>query len=422
VGSGAEAGSLTEKMMDYPKLRPVEAFPTDANGRKVLYLRDPTHYAEAVLFVPLEAVEILRHFDGKHSILDIQAAYVRRHGQLLFREELEELITTLDQHYFLEGDRFTQHRKGLEEEFRRAVTRPAFLAGRSYPPEGSELGQMLEQMLEHPQGPVGKSDPVKDPIHALIAPHIDFMRGAVGYAWAYGALDQRTDAELFVIFGTAHGGTSRPFALCAKDFETPLGPVRTDRALIEELKRRCPDLLAVDDIAHRAEHSIEFQVIFLQQLLGAKRPFQILPILCGSFHEWTLAQKPPADDPGVGNVLETLRELIKAHEKPVCLVAGADLAHVGPRFGDPGPITPDLLRWIEGQDRQMLEPVAAGDPEGFFRFVSQEKDRRRICGLPPVYTLLHLMPGRTGQLLHYGQAPDPQGVVTFCTITFPAQD
>ena len=407
-------------MVEYPKLRPVEAFPTEANGRKVLCLRDPTHYAEAVLFVPPEAVEILRHFDGKHSILDIQAAYVRHHGRLLFREEVEEFIATLDQHYFLEGDRFTEHQQRLEEEFRQAATRLAFLAGRSYPPGGSELGQMLEQMLQHPEGPVGTPHPVRDPIHALIAPHIDFMRGGVGYAWAYGRLDQRTDAELFVICGTAHGGTSRPFALCAKDFETPLGPVRTDRALVEELKRRCPDLLAVDDIAHRAEHSIEFQVILLQHLLGATRPFRILPILCGSFHEWILAGQLPSDDPGVQSVLEALRELISAQEKPVCLVAGADLAHVGARFGDPGPITPDLLRWIEDQDRQMLEPVAAGDPEGFFRFVSREKDRRRICGLPPVYTLLHLMRGRTGQLLHYGQAPDPQGVVTFCSITFPA--
>jgi AmmeMemoRadiSam system protein B len=407
-------------MVDYPKLRPVEAFPTEAYGRKVLCLRDPTRYAEEVLFVPLEAVEILRHFDGKHSILDIQTAYVRRHGQLLFREELEALVAALDQHYFLEGDRFTQHQERLEGEFRRAASRPAFLAGMSYPGEGAELCQMLEQLLQHPEGPAGKSDPVTHPIRALIAPHIDFMRGAAGYAWTYGGLDQRTDAELFVIFGTAHGGTSKPFALCAKDFETPLGSVRTDRALIEDLKGRCPNLLAVDDIAHRAEHSIEFQVIFLQHLLGARRPLRILPILCGSFHEWILAGQLPSDEPGVHSVLEALREIISTQEQPVCLVAGADLAHMGARFGDPGPITPDLLRWIEGQDREMLDPVAAGDPEGFFRFVSREKDRRRICGLPPVYTLLHLMKGRPGQLLHYGQASDPQGVVTFCSMSFPA--
>jgi hypothetical protein len=68
----------------------------------------------------------------------------------------------------------------------------------------------------------------------------------------------------------------------------------------------------------------------------------------------------------------------------------------------------------------MLERVVAGDPDGLFSFVSQERDRRRICGLSPTYALLYLMRGRTGELLHYGQAADPQGVVTFCSLTFPA--
>jgi AmmeMemoRadiSam system protein B len=405
--------------MEYPKLRPVEAFPTEVDGRKVLCLRDPTHYAEAVLFVPLAAVDILRHFDGEHSVLDIQAAYVRRHGGLLFRENVEHLIATLDEHFFLESDRFVKYRGALEEGFRHAKTRPAFLAGRSYPSAPSELRQTLDHMLQHPEGPAGKGDPAEVPLRALIAPHIDFMRGAVGYAWAYRGLTERTEADLFVILGTAHTGTTKPFAVCGKDFETPLGHVRTDRAVLDELRRRCPTL-AVEDIAHRAEHSIEFQVVFLQHLLGATRPIRILPILCGSFHEWVLGQKLPSDDPMIRSFLEALTDLLHAQEHRTCLIAGADLTHMGARFGDSGSITPHMLQWIEGQDGQMLEPVVAGDPEGFFRAVSRDGDRRRICGFPPIYTLLHLLNGRNGTLLHYGQASDPQGVVTFCSAAFPA--
>ena len=78
-------------MVEYPKLRPVEAFPTEMHGRQVLCLTDPTHVAEAVLFVPLAAVNVLRYFDGTHSVLDIQAAYVRRNGEILFRPELRIL-------------------------------------------------------------------------------------------------------------------------------------------------------------------------------------------------------------------------------------------------------------------------------------------------------------------------------------------
>lgn len=406
--------------MDYPKLRPVEAFPTEVDGRRLLCLRDPTHYAEAVLFLPHAAVDILRHFDGTQSVLDIQAAYVRRSGELLFREKLEQLIATLDEHFFLESDRFAKHRGNLEEGFRRAASRPAFLAGKSYPSMPTELRPILDHMLGLPDGPDGAGNPSQKTLGALIAPHIDFMRGAVGYGWAYRGLGHKTDADLFVILGTAHAGTTRPFAVCTKDFETPLGTVPTDRELLDELRRRCPNSLSVDDIVHRTEHSIEFQVIFLQHLFGATRPITILPILCGSFHEWVLARTLPSDDPEVRRFLETLRELLEGCGQRVCVIAGADLTHMGARFGDSGAITPHFLRWVESQDGRMLEPVIAGDPDGFFRAVSQDEDRRRICGLPPIYTLLHLMSGQGGRLLHYGQASDPQGVVTFCSATFPA--
>lgn len=405
--------------MEYPKLRPVEVFPTEANGRKVVCLRDPSQYAQTVLFVPLAAVDILQQFDGNHSILDIQAEYVRRHGELLFREQVEELIATLDQHYFLESDRFADYQKALHEGFRQAETRAAFLAGRSYPSQPQELRQALHLILGHSEGATDGAATAAESVRALIAPHIDFMRGAAGYAWAYHGLEARTDADVFVILGTAHAGMTMPFAACGKDFETPLGRVRTDRDLLEELKQRSPTCLAVDDVAHRAEHSIEFQVIFLQHLIGAKRPIRILPILVGSFHEWVLSGKLPSDDPEVQGFLDALRGVLQAQEDSVFLIAGADLAHVGTRFGDQAPVTRDVLRWIEDQDKRMLEPVLAGDPDGFFRFVSREGDRRRICGLPPIYTMLHLMRGQSGRLLHYGQASDPQGVVTFCSMAFP---
>ncbi len=406
--------------MEYPKLRPIEAFPTEINSRRVVCLRDPTHFAEAVLFMPLAAVNILRFFDGTKSILDIQAEHVRRHGEILFREQVEQLVAMLDEHYFLESDRFVQHRQALEEAFERAKIRPAFLAGKSYPSDPLELRQLLDQLLHHPDGPGTPPDAVAPPVRALIAPHIDYMRGAAGYAWAYRGLDERTDAEIFVIFGTAHAGTTKPFAVCTKDFDTPFGAVPTDHALLQQLTDRCPHVLGVDDIAHRNEHSIEFQVILLQHLMGNKRPIRILPILCGSFQEQIARGKSPSDDPEVRRFLETLRDHLDAQRQPLCLIAGVDLAHMGPRFGDANSMTPSLLRWIEDQDRQMLERVVAGDPDGFFSFVSREGDCRRICGLSPTYALLHLMKGRTGELLHYGQAADPQGVVSFCSVTFPA--
>jgi hypothetical protein len=64
----------------------------------------------------------------------------------------------------------------------------------------------------------------------------------------------------------------------------------------------------------------------------------------------------------------------------------------------------------------MLATVEAGDAEGFFRLVARDGDRRRICGLPPIYTMMQVLPQSLGRLLHYGQWPDPQGTVTFASL------
>jgi len=102
----------------------------------------------------------------------------------------------------------------------------------------------------------------------------------------------------------------------------------------------------------------------------------------------------------------------------VALIAGADLAHVGPRFGDPQPVSPAELVEIGGADRAMLEAVEAGDAEGFFDSVARDGDARRICGLSPIYALLRGLGGTRGALKRYAQWPDPQGVVTFASVVF----
>jgi predicted class III extradiol MEMO1 family dioxygenase len=100
------------------------------------------------------------------------------------------------------------------------------------------------------------------------------------------------------------------------------------------------------------------------------------------------------------------------------VIAGADLAHVGPRFGDPEPVSLAERTRLEGEDRAMLAAVAAGDAEAFFENVARDGDRRRICGLSPIYALLRTLGGAPGVIRRYAQWPDPQGVVTFASVVF----
>ena len=66
----------------------------------------------------------------------------------------------------------------------------------------------------------------------------------------------------------------------------------------------------------------------------------------------------------------------------------------------------------------MLEAVTAGDATAFFASVAHDRDRRRICGLSPIYTFLRALPGTTGRLVRYQQWPDREGAVSFCAATF----
>jgi AmmeMemoRadiSam system protein B len=222
------------------------------------------------------------------------------------------------------------------------------------------------------------------------------------------------------VLGTAHSPLAGRFSPSFKDFATPFGPLVSDRGFVERLLARTGrEAIVVDDFVHRAEHSIDFQAVFLQYLYAGRRTIRLVPILCGTLADFVQTGKSPADDPVVRRFVTALQETIAKAGERVCLVGGVDLAHLGPRFGDPHPLTATHLRRAAQDDTAMLQAVTAGEAEGFFRVVQQEQDRRRICGLSPIYILLKVLEGAKGTLLRYSQWPDPQGTVTFASLTFP---
>ena len=387
----------------------------------MLCLRDPSGVTEAVLTVPRSLAPILALFDGARSLVDVQAEIMRQCGELVLRSQLESMIEVLDQHLFLEGPRVDAERSRQRAAFLGGATRPAFLAGRSYDSEPGALAAALDGHFAPPDGP-GPIGPSRDvPVHGLIAPHIDFTRGGPAYAWAYRALAEAPAADCFVLLGTAHGGLDGlAFAATAKAFETPLGPLEVDGEVLDAVVRRAsPDLFAAE-LAHRSEHSIEFQAVWLRYLshrAGREAP-RIVPLLASFAHECLVRRTSPALERGVQAVLDAVRDAMAAVPRRYCVVAGADLAHVGPRFGDERPVDRGELARVRADDHALLEPVALNDAEAFFAEATRQQDRNRICGLSPIYALLRLLPAGPGRLLRYGQWPDPDGTVTFASVSF----
>jgi hypothetical protein len=407
---------------EYPRLRAVEAFPVEHEGEKFLALRDPAGYTASVVMLPGSIVEIVALFDGTHSVVDIQAELMRRHGELVPRSQLEQLVEGLDEHGFMEGPRFTARRAAIDAEFLASPTRPASHAGGAYAAEADDLRRAMDQFFAPPEGPGAIEWPAADcaGVRGVIAPHIDFHRGGPAYAWAYRRVAERCDGDLFVVFGTCHAGMRDPFALTRKDYATPLGAVPVDREFVETVARRAGQDCFASELAHRGEHSIEFQAVFLRYLYAGRRDVTIVPILASFAHEALARGRGPEDDPRVPRFLDAVAEAIASSRRRVTVIAGADLAHVGPRFGDPDPVSDDELRRIEREDREMLEAVQTGAPRAFFDAVARDGDRRRICGYSPIYATLRVLGGARGRVHRYGQWPDPQGVVSFASVTFEA--
>jgi AmmeMemoRadiSam system protein B len=197
-----------------------------------------------------------------------------------------------------------------------------------------------------------------------------------------------------------------PFALCRKAFDTPFGPVDADGESIDALARAADGFDPyADQFNHKREHSLEFQVVFLKHLLG-NRPCRIVPVLAGLGRHQANGEDP-GQDARVNRFLDEVRRLVEARPGRVVVVAGADLAHVGPRFGDGAAYDAKRRKALEVTDRASLGHAATRDADGFWAHVAGDLEERRVCGLAPIWSLLRSLSGATkGRLLHYEQTVD----------------
>jgi AmmeMemoRadiSam system protein B len=353
--------------------------------------------------------------DGSNSVVDIQAAHMRRFGDMLFREQLDGLVKTLDDYLFLDNETSRARMQQLIDEFHKQVTRLPFHAGVSYESDPDGLRLQLESFFAPENDGPGKPRPpqTRKTIAALMAPHIDLRAGGPSFAYAYKALVEANPVGTCVILGTGHEPLANCFALSRKNFETPLGSITADSDFIDRLTSRCSLDLFADEFAHRREHTIEFQTLFLSLLLPDVR---IVPILC-SFAVEELEQRRP----DICAMVDALRETLDSYPQPVCLISSVDLAHIGPRYGDPFRPHGGTVREHEKADRDLLEAMVTADADAFANILVREGNRRRICGFPPLYTMLKTLENTVeGELLRYDYTEvDGEGsFVTFGSMAF----
>jgi AmmeMemoRadiSam system protein B len=412
--------------MDKPKLRPLNAVPVSRDGQELVCLYDATGLADKQVVVDPQTFFILSRFDGEHTLDDIKLAYTRRFGELLLGERLARIVEQLDEAMLLQSERLERYQAARLDAYRRSGVREPAHAGDGYPAEPDELREYVRSFFTMAGGPGRPEHAVEPlPVRLLVAPHIDFGRGARGYAHAYKALVEAAPADTYIILGIAHQPTSTPYAVTRNTFATPLGAVEVDADLVEAIEADYPGDLTADEGAHLSEHSVELHAVMLKALFE-DRPFRIVPLLAASFDEFITDEAAPIELPQVEAMVRALKGALALDDKRVCLIAAVDLAHVGNQFGDPGELPAAARGAIEAADREMLATLEHGDVEAFMASVRADGGRRKICGVPALYTAVSALDGAAGdapssrRLLHYEQAftPEIQSLVSFAAMVF----
>lgn len=425
-----------------PKLRPLDARWVQIGGELRLWLRDPLGLSNQMAFVPPGLVPLLALLDGNREPGRLAAAFQLQTGTRLSTDVLEAVLQQLERALLLEGPHLESAAAAALHSFRAGSCRPPALAGHSYPAEPAALdryfaecvagasgasdwrderaaadeqqsGAVTEDVVGIAMNGAARADAGgQRPVRGVICPHIDFARGGAVYprAWLPAAADVAA-AELVIVFGTDHAGGPGRLTPTRQHYATPWGVLPTAAEWVDRLCDALggPEVAYAEELHHKHEHSIELAITWLhwaaRKAGGEGAAPRLLPVLCGSFHPYLTGDTatPPAIDPAAVAALCVLREAAASGRTMV--VASADLAHVGPAFGDVLPLGLLERKRLAVADRQLLESGCRSGPASFLATLQSEGDRRRVCGLPPIYWALHLLDGAAGEVQAYAQCP-----------------
>jgi len=401
-----------------PLLRNLQFSPLKQQDEQYVVLWDPTGLSPEKLIVPLNYFYLFQFFDGEHSPERIGAEYLKKFGEFLMPDRLQRLIDDLEEKLFLEGARAETARTAAQAAYRSHPVRRAAFAGKAYAGEAAALTREIESYFSSKEGPdIKRSAQAGKRLKAIVAPHYDPRQGGPIYAWAYKEVQEASTPDLFVVTGTCHAGLGHGYALTDRDFETPFGTVPVDRPIVDAMRQNGGALFFEEDLSHQHEHSIEFQLPWLHYAVGAKKPMTIVPVLA-AFSPEDLTHAEFNDK--VERFLSLLKQALAESGRPYCIVASAELAHIGMRYGDNKPPTDFSFHKCMQADLEMLKHVEGCDASAFADYIRKEGNIRRISGFAPIYTLLRLIDAEKGEVLRYDRGVTDQfnSTVTYASISF----
>ena len=232
-------------------------------------------------------------------------------------------------------------------------------------------------------------------IVGLICPHAGYMYSGPVAASAYFELAQDSKPDTVVLLGPNHTGYGSALSIMTEGtWQTPLGNVEIDTEMAKAIMQET-NIIDIDEMAHRYEHSIEVQLPFLQFLYGDS--FKIVPI-CFLMQDFESAVE-------VGRALEEALDTTNT-----IVIASSDMTHYEP------------AKKAAEKDHAALQAVIDMDAKSFYEIV--EAQNITACGYAPITTLITYANGvcAKGELLNYHNSGDITGdhtsVVGYAAVSF----
>jgi len=388
----------------------------------VLVVQDPLRLAQQPFVMPLQGkdqqqlqgefrqwVGFMQSLQGEEELGEL---FSRIGAPAEAQPQLVELVKKLDELGFLWGPTSEALERAKLDAIR--AKGAFFLPDEARRPEvAAELGKFMSQALAAAEDPEFGT-----PVVGIVAPHLDYARGGSNYAAAYKCLETgaRERPDRVVVLGTNHFGLGDGVVMTEFGFETPLGTLRPDAAVLERLRDAFGDKLFKDQVDFAGEHSVNLHLPWIQHLWGD------VPVVAALVPDPTVAM---IEDDGArvsakefAGGLKTV--LAQAGGRTV-VVASADLSHVGPQFGDRSPLDAARRREVEEADREALREFIDG-PDRMLAHFQRNGNAARWCSIGNMFVAATAVPHASREMVAYAQSAEPNGgaMVTSAALAFLA--
>ncbi|MDO8092550.1 MAG: AmmeMemoRadiSam system protein B, partial [Candidatus Brocadiales bacterium] len=230
------------------------------------------------------------------------------------------------------------------------MIRQPVVAGTFYPSDAEALRAQIEGFVD--------KGCKKEKVLGIVAPHAGYMYSGkvAGTVFSHSIIPESS-----LILAPNHSRYGPPFSIWPDgSWRTPLGDVAIDVELVQELLSEC-DLLEKDKNAHKAEHSAEVMVPFLQYF-NPKIKLAVIVIASGNLDELKT----------VGN---NIASVLKRVKQDTLVIASSDMTHY------------ESQQSANKKDKIAINEILALNEDELYKKVILEMNIS-MCGIFPAISML----------------------------------